>query len=212
MFSTADTIVAIATPPGRGGIGIVRLSGPDAHAIARVILASNAPLEPRRATFAKVCVGDQIIDHAVVTLFPSPHSYTGEDVVEISAHGSPVVLRSIVVAAADAGARLAGPGEFTLRAFLNSRLDLPQAEAVADLIDAVTPLQARTAFDQLEGTLTNRIAEIDNALFDLIARLEASVDFPDEGYHFVGPGELLVEFDKLLNTIALLLADGRRGR
>jgi len=212
MFSTADTIVAIATPPGRGGIGIVRLSGPDAHAIVQVLLSRSAPLIPRHATFGKICPGNHVADHAVVTLFPSPHSYTGEDVVEISAHGSPVVLREIVVAAADAGARLAEPGEFTLRAFLNGRLDLPQAEAVADLIDAVTPLQARTAFDQLEGTLTHRIAEIDKALFDLIARLEASVDFPDEGYHFIDPTQLRDALDDLLCATSSLLVEGRRGR
>src|SRR5215831_17658290 len=101
MFSVSDTIVAIATPPGRGGIGIVRLSGPEAHAIAHVLLAGNAPLEPRRATFGRICSGKQAVDHAVVTFFPLPHSYTGEDVVEISAHGSPVVLRSILIAAVD---------------------------------------------------------------------------------------------------------------
>src|SRR5205807_5381752 len=125
------------------------------------------------------------IDQVIATFFPGPRSYTGEDVVELSAHGSPVILRAIVSSAIDCGARLAEPGEFTLRAFLNGRLDLPRAEAVADLIEAVTPLQARAAFDQLEGTLTRTIGEIDRALFDLIARLEASVDFPDEGYHFL---------------------------
>src|SRR5207249_3966505 len=104
------------------------------------------------------------IDQAVVTYFPAPHSYTGDDVVELSAHGSPVVLRAIVAAALALGARLAEPGEFTLRAFLNGRIDLMQAEAVADLVDAVTPLQARTAFDQLQGTLTEVIAGIDLAL------------------------------------------------
>ena len=128
-------------------------------------------------------------DHVVLTYFVAPSSYTGEDVVEVSAHGSPVVLGSILRAAIDAGARLAEPGEFTLRAFLNQKLDLVQAEAVADLIDAVTPLQARAAFDQLEGTLTRRIAALDGDLFDLIARLEASLDFPDEGYHFIDAGE-----------------------
>ena len=127
------------------------------------------------------------IDQAIVTFFPAPASYTGDDVVEISAHGSPVVLQQIVSAAIDAGARLAAPGEFTLRAFLNGRVDLMQAEAVADLINAATPLQARAAFDQLEGTLTCAIRAIDATLFDLIARLEASVDFPEEGYHFVDP-------------------------
>lgn len=208
MFSTSDTIVAIATPPGRGGIGVVRLSGPDAPGIAAGLVAHARPLEPRRATFTRV----ETIDHVVATYFPAPHSYTGEDVVELSAHGSPVVLRAIVTAAAACGARLAEPGEFTLRAFLNGRIDLPQAEAVADLIDAVTPLQARAAFDQLQGTLTEAIAGVDAALFDLIARLEASVDFPDEGYHFIEPGALAGAIDDLRGRTARLLADGTRGR
>jgi tRNA modification GTPase len=207
MFSTSDTIVAIATPPGRGAIGIVRLSGPDAEPIARV-LTGRAGLEARRATLSKVAG----VDRAVVTLFPAPHSYTGEDVLEISAHGSPVVLHAIVEAAIAAGARLAEPGEFTLRAYLSGRLDLPQAEAVADLIDAVTPLQARAAFDQLQGTLSGRIAEHDAALFELIARLEASVDFPEEGYHFVEPRRLAGELDAQIARLDELIADGRRGR
>src|SRR4029450_632980 len=153
-----------------------------------------------------------LLDHAIITYFPAPASYTGDEVIEISAHGSPVVLTAIVDAAVDAGARLAEPGEFTLRAFVNGRIDLPQAEAVADLIDAATPLQARAAFDQLNGTLTETIAEIDRGLFDLIARLEASVDFPDEGYHFVEPGEVATAIDALSCRTALLLADARRGR
>ena len=137
----------------------------------------------------------------VATLFPAPHSYTGQDVVEISAHGSPVVLAAIVRAAIDAGARLARPGEFTLRAFLNGKRDLVQAEAVADLIAAATPLQARVAFDQLEGTLTRTIAALDAELFDLIARLEASLDFPDEGYHFVEPAEIAQRIDAVVERI-----------
>ena len=212
MFSTADTIVAIATPAGRGALGVVRLSGPDAPAIAATMRDTDAPLPPRRATLSRIHSADEVVDQAIVTFFPAPHSYTGDDVVEVSAHGSPVILKAIVSAAVSAGARLAEPGEFTLRAFLNGRVDLPQAEAVADLIDAVTPLQARAAFDQLEGTLTVRIAEIDAALFELIARLEASVDFPDEGYHFVQPSDLITELEGLLQKIATLLADGRRGR
>src|SRR6266540_3384251 len=143
MFSTEDTIVAIATPPGRGGIGVVRLSGPDAAAIARALTGRDG-FEPRHATLATVTdSGGRPIDQAVVTHFPTPHSYTGEDVVEISAHGSPVVLDAIVRAAAGAGARLANPGEFTFRAFLHGRIDLVQAEAIVELIEAVTPLQAR---------------------------------------------------------------------
>ena len=206
MLSTADPIVAIATPPGRGGIGVVRLSGASALEVSGALLP-GVRLAPRRATFARVSS-----DHVVATYFPAPRSYTGEDVVEISAHGSPVVLGQIVAAAMDAGARLAEPGEFTLRAFLNGRMDLIQAEAVADLIDAVTPLQARAAFDQLQGTLTQRMAELDRELFDLMARLEASLDFPDEGYHFIQPAEVADALRQLGARLDTLLADAQRGR
>jgi tRNA modification GTPase len=227
-FSTQDTIVAIATPPGRGGLGIVRLSGPEAHTVARALITHREALQPRYATLTRVVLpassaprtdgahdrspADEAIDHVVVTYFPAPASYTGEHVVELSAHGSPVVLRAIVSGAIERGARLAEPGEFTLRAFLNGRIDLMQAEAVNDLIEAVTPLQARVAFDQLDGTLTRAIAGIDATLFDLIARLEASVDFPEEGYHFVDPGALATAIDGLIGRTAALLGDARRGR
>jgi len=238
VFSTSDTIVAIATPPGRGGIGVVRVSGPDAERIALSLVAREMPLEPRRATLATVqaaavvCglsrieantppirlkadpteVRTSALDQVIVTYFPAPASYTGDDVVEVSAHGSPVVLKQIVAAAMAAGARLAEPGEFTLRAFLNGRLDLMQAEAVADLIEAVTPLQARAAFDQLQGTLTRAIADIDAALFDLVARLEASVDFPDEGYHFVDPPSVARAIDAVAARMQGLLDGAKRGR
>ncbi len=215
MFSTSDTIVAIATPPGRGGIGVVRVSGPEAPRITRGLIAHEPALEPRRATLTlfRVMAGARdAVDQVVATYFPAPASYTGEDVVELSAHGSPVVLRTIVAAAIASGARLAEPGEFTLRAFLNGRIDLTQAEAVGDLINAVTPLQARAAFDQLQGTLTRTINEIDAALFDLIARLEASVDFPEEGYHFVEPAALAGAVDALIERTGRLLVDARRGR
>lgn len=235
-FSTQDTIVAIATPSGRGGIGVVRIAGPDALAVSQRLITASAPLQPRHATFTKVRLNAEVrlkpdatsassipreadtparndcLDHIVATYFPGPHSYTGDDVVELSSHGSPVVLRAIVTEAIDLGARLAEPGEFTLRAFLNGRIDLPQAEAVADLIDAVTPLQARAAFDQLDGTLTRAIAEIDAALFDFIAQLEASVDFPDEGYHFVEPQTLTRDIDALIARTETLLAGAQRGR
>jgi tRNA modification GTPase len=267
MFSTSDTIVAIATPPGRGGIGVVRISGPAAHPIALGMVTHRAPLAPRYATLTRVGirrgnVDDPItssassgerdtaplpsrpggagrapapagnlahsdparsdipaptaprdaIDEVIATFFPAPASYTGDDVIEISAHGSPVVLRTIVESAVTLGARLAEPGEFTLRAYLNGRLDLMQAEAVADLVESVTPLQARAAFDQLQGTLSRTIAGIDEALFDLIARLEASIDFPDEGYHFVDPGAVAAEIDGLRDQVGALVAGGRRGR
>ena len=214
-FSVSDTIVAIATPPGQGGIGVVRLSGPDAHTIARRLISHEGALGPRRATFTTVRLKPdavETIDQAVATYFPAPHSYTGDEVVELSAHGSPVVLRAIVSSAIACGARLAEPGEFTLRAFLNGRIDLPQAEAVADLIEAVTPLQARAAFDQLEGTLTQEIGEIDSTVFDLAARLEASVDFPEEGYHFVDAEGLAAALDGLIVRTGALLAAANRGR
>jgi tRNA modification GTPase len=230
QFSTADTVTAIATPPGRGGIGIVRLSGPDAHRIGCAVAGRVEPFTPRYATLVTIRSGEpapavpgfsgtspaadvaEPIDQALVTYFQAPSSYTGEDVVEISAHGSPVVLRQILEATVRYGARVAARGEFTLRAFLNGRIDLAQAEAVADLIDAATPLQARAAFDQLNGTLTQRVAAIDRALFDLIARLEASVDFPEEGYHFVDPAEVTEAVDAVRVCIERLLRDARRGR
>ena len=212
MYSPDDTIVAIATPAGRGGIGVVRVSGPGALGIAGVISDRADALEARRATLTRIVTGGAAVDRAVLTFFPGPHSYTGEDVLEISAHGSPVLLRAIVEASMHAGARLAEPGEFTFRAYLRGRIDLVQAEAVKDLVDAVTPLQARAAFDQLEGTLTTRIAEIDAALFDMCARIEASLDFPDEGYHFVDPARASSEIDEVAGSIDELLADAKRGR
>jgi tRNA modification GTPase len=212
MFSTEDTIVAIATPPGRGGIGVVRVSGPRAAAIAQTPAHRNS-FEPRHATLTTIAGSDgSSIDRTVVTHFPAPHSYTGEDVVEISAHGSPIVLQAIVAAAIAAGARLANPGEFTFRAYLRGRIDLVQAEAVAELIEAVTPLQARVAFDQLEGTLTARLRAIDSALLDLAARLEASLDFPEEGYHFITPEEADAALGSVLASIDGVLTDAARGR
>jgi tRNA modification GTPase len=319
MFSTDDTIVAIATPPGRAGLGVIRISGPDAQPIASHLLTRRPPLHPREATLshvrdltgdgataeARTGAGDdagaltvaapdsprdedevtdvaptglagsgsddersepaqsdradgagrglrapeatavtagsaslvgreapplgepsiegggersenaqsiQAIDQVVATFFPRPHSYTGEDVVELAAHGSPILLQRIVASALRAGARLAAPGEFTLRAFLHGRVDLVQAEAVADLIDAVTPAQARQAFDQLEGTLTRAMKEIGESLFDLVVKLEASLDFPDEGYHFIVPDEVSAALAGVQAQVAALLASARQGR
>ncbi len=212
MFATDDTIVAVATPPGRGGIGVVRLSGPRAAEVACLLVRANH-LEPRHVTLTEVrdrC--GRTVDRVLATYFPRPASYTGEDVVEISGHGSPILLQQVVAAAQRVGARLAEPGEFTLRAFLNGRLDLVQAEAVGDLINAVTPLQARIAFDQLEGTATTQIGKLDAALFDLVTRLEASIDFPDEGYHFVEAGWVATETRALAERVDQALATARQGR
>jgi tRNA modification GTPase len=216
MFSSDDTIVAIATPAGRAGIGVVRLSGAHATEITARLITRRAPLLAREATLTTVRLdragSRRVADQVVATWFPAPRSYTGEDVVEISAHGSPVLLRGILDGFVAAGARLARPGEFTLRAFLNGRIDLAQAEAVADLVDAATPLQAQTAFDQLQGTLSTRIEKIDGILLDLIARLEASLDFPDEGYHFIEPSEVAARINELLVELDTVLSHEVPGR
>jgi tRNA modification GTPase len=216
MFSPDDTIVAIATPPGRGGLGVVRISGSDACQVAGRILIRDKPLQPRHATFTRVRAVDtdpqRSVDEVIATWFPAPRSYTGEHVVELSTHGSPIILQQVLKSAIGAGARLARPGEFTLRAFMHGKMDLVQAEAVADLIDAVTPLQARVAFDQLEGTLTAKITAIDARLLDLVARLEASLDFPDEGYHFIEPKAIACVVTSVIDDLDGLLKSSAHGR
>jgi tRNA modification GTPase len=175
-----DTIVAISTPPGRGGIGVVRLAGPQARAIAEPMLRLPRPLEAARALFGEITDGGEKLDEVVVTFFEKPHSYTTDDIVEISAHGSPVVLGRIIEMALARGARLAEPGEFTMRAFLNGRIDLTQAEAVRDLIESQTLYQARVAAQQLEGALSNRLQPLKQKLIELIAVMEAGIDFADD--------------------------------
>ncbi|MFL6308035.1 MAG: tRNA uridine-5-carboxymethylaminomethyl(34) synthesis GTPase MnmE [Candidatus Sulfotelmatobacter sp.] len=190
-----DTIVAIATPPGRGGIGVVRLSGARALEIAHPMLRLRHELEPGRAVFGELVDSAELrsetdeasapmqterIDEVVVTYFAKPHSYTTDDVIEISAHGSPVVLRHIVELCVASGARLAEPGEFTSRAFLNGRIDLTQAEAVRDLIESQTVYQAKVAAQQLDGSLSRRLQPIKQNLVQLIAQLEAGIDFADD--------------------------------
>jgi tRNA modification GTPase len=236
-----DTIVAIATPPGRGGIGVVRLAGPEARTIAAPMLRLKHDLEPNRAVFGELVeaelidpcgadtpvraelptdtnhegpadvsvnsghmpgdlgrrtgmspTADQRIDEVVVTYFQKPHSYTTDDIIEISAHGSPVVLHHIVELALARGARLAEPGEFTMRAFLNGRLDLAQAEAVRDLIDSQTLFQAKVAAQQLEGSLSKRLKPIKQKLIELIALLEAGIDFAEDDIS-IAPNEVILQ-------------------
>ncbi len=186
-----DTIVAIATPPGQGGIGVVRIAGPTAREIASPMLRLKHALETGRAIFGELIdlrasapasdtVANDRIDEVVVTYFAKPHSYTTDDIVEISAHGSPVVLRHIVELCLAQAARLAEPGEFTMRAFLNGRLDLTQAEAVRDLIDSQTLFQAKVAAQQLGGALSRRLQPIKQKLIELIALLEAGIDFAED--------------------------------
>ena len=197
MFSMHldDTIVAIATPPGRGGIGVVRLSGAEARDIARPMLrlAHGYDFEPGRAHFGELIepsTGERI-DEVVVTFFAKPHSYTTDDVVEISCHGSPVVLRHVVQMAMAQGARLAEPGEFTMRAFLNGRIDLTQAEAVRDLIESQTLYQAQVAARQLEGALSKRLQPTKQKLMELIAIMEAGVDFAEDDVAVIPDAQIL---------------------
>ena len=210
-----DTIVAIATPPGRGGIGIVRLAGPEAQSIAAPLLRLKQELTPARAVFGElVDPGSESskIDEVVVTYFAKPHSYTTDDIVEISAHGSPVVLRHVVELCLARGARLAEPGEFTMRAFLNGRIDLTQAEAVRDLIESQTLYQAKVAAQQLEGALSRRLQPVKQMLVELIALLEAGIDFAEDDVAVL-PGaqilQLIAEIRNPLETMAGSFAYGK---
>jgi tRNA modification GTPase len=209
-----ETIVAVATPPGRGGIGIVRLSGPEATGIAEPMLRLRNPLAHAQARFADLLDLDtqEKLDEAVVTFFAAPHSYTGEDVVEVAAHGSPVILETLVRQALVGGARLAAPGEFTQRAFLSGRIDLIQAEAVHDLIEAQTLYQARVAAQQLHGALSQRIKPIKEGLVSLIALLEAGIDFAEDDVDVLPGGEILNRIEEiraLLRPVADSFARGR---
>src|ERR1017187_8275837 len=187
-----DTIVAIATPLGRGALGMARLSGRQARTIAEHMLRLPAESDWRswHARGAELTdAHGRVIDQVVATFFQAPRSYTAEDVVEICCHGSPVVLRHAVERAVEAGARLAEPGEFTLRAFLNGRIDLPQAEAVRDLIEATTLYQARIAAQQASGSVSRRLAPIKEQLLELIALLEAGIDFAEDDVSIAPAGE-----------------------
>jgi tRNA modification GTPase len=210
-----DTIVAIATPPGRSGIGVVRLSGPSARPIAERILRLRAghAWRPWTSTLADLLDhDDQVVDHVVATFFEAPRSYTAEDLIEISCHGAPVVLRRCVERACAAGARLAEPGEFTLRAFVNGRIDLPQAEAVRDLIDSTTLYQARIAAQQTEGSVSKRIRPIKERLLELIALLEAGIDFAEDDVSVASNQELLRRLDPIEEGVTKLAATFAYGK
>jgi tRNA modification GTPase len=209
-----ETIAAISTSPGRGGIGIVRLSGSRARAIAEGMVRLSRPLKPGRARFGHVVdssTGD-VMDEVVVTFFAAPHSYTTEDIVEIAMHGSPVLLNYALERALAAGARLAQPGEFTERAFLSGRLDLTQAEAVRDLIDANTLHQARVAAQQMGGSLSRRIAPIKDQLIALIAGLEAGVDFAEDDIDTMHAQEIAARLEPVATPLRELERSFAYGR
>jgi tRNA modification GTPase len=209
---TEDTIVAIATPPGRGGIGIVRLSGQDAQRLLSSHLEVRSALMPGRARYCAIVDGGARLDEGVVTWFAAPNSYTGEDVLEVAAHGSPVILDLLVRRALEAGARLARPGEFTERAFLHGRIDLTQAEAVRDLIAAETLYQVRVAAEQLGGALSRRVAPVKEQLVALVTLLEAGIDFAEDDIDVTPDAEIRRRLDALDAALAPIAASFREGR
>jgi tRNA modification GTPase len=210
-----DSIAAVSTPPGRGGIGIVRISGPAARAIAEKILRfpRGADWRPGTAALAELVDSDgHATDQVVVTYFAGPRSYTAEDVVEISCHGSPVVLRFALERACAHGARLAEPGEFTLRAYLNGRIDLPRAEAVRDLIEATTLYQVRIAAQQAGGSVSRRLKPVKEQLLELIALLEAGIDFAEDDISVAPTGEILRRIEPVLAAVRALIGSFAYGK
>jgi tRNA modification GTPase len=214
-MTSEDTIVAISTPVGRGGLGVVRLSGTGAIEIAtHLIKLPKLPLETQRATRGVFIQEDsgRVLDQVVVTCFRAPHSYTAEDVVEISCHGATVILRHLQECCLARGARAADPGEFTMRAFLNGRIDLTQAEAVRDLIESQTLYQARVAAQQLEGSVSTRLKPHKHVLLDLIARLEAGIDFAEDDVAVIEWQEVLTRLDQISADLQKLVESYEYGR
>ena len=206
-----DTIAAVATAPGAGGIGIVRLSGADASAIARTLAAID--LQPRHAHY--VAMRDargELIDRGLALWFPAPHSFTGEDVVELQIHGAPVVLARLLARCIELGARHARAGEFSERAFLNGKIDLAQAEAIADLIAAQSDAQARAALRSLQGEFSARVNALLKSLIDARLHVEAAIDFPEEEIDFLADGQILARLDAIASSLDALLRDAERGQ
>jgi tRNA modification GTPase len=210
-MARVDTIVAAATPPGRGGIGVVRISGPKAPEIGAVIAGELPP--PRRASFVRFLDGQQQpIDAGFALFFPAPHSYTGEHVVELHGHGGVVVLDALIARALELGARRALPGEFTQRAFLNDKLDLAQAEAVADLIDAGSREAARAAMRSLQGEFSAMVQGLTEAVVELRTYVEAAIDFPEEEIDFLADSELARRIEGVRDHFEAVSQCARQGR
>lgn len=205
-----DIIAAVATPPGRGGVGIIRISGKNLQLLARVILGKLP--EPRRVEFGSF-LGEhgQVLDRGILLYFPAPHSYTGEDVVELHGHGGPVIMNLLLTRCLQLGARLAQPGEFTLRAFLNDKMDLLQAESVADLIDASTADAARCAIRSLNGEFSAAISRLVQALIELRVLVEATLDFPEEELDFLQSAQAIQQLQAIQQQLARVLAASRQG-
>lgn len=210
MSEVTDTIAAIATPPGRGGVGIVRVSGPAVAAIGHR-LSGRLP-KPRYATLTDFrSASGELIDHGLLLYFPAPHSFTGEDVIELQAHGGPVILDLLLQAVLAAGARLARPGEFSERAFLNDKLDLAQAEAIADLIDSASASAARAALRSLDGEFSRAVDRLREQLIALRLYVEGAIDFPEEEIDFLASGDIAQRLDAVRRTAQALLVVAKQG-
>ncbi|HET7756860.1 MAG TPA: tRNA modification GTPase, partial [Steroidobacteraceae bacterium] len=210
-MTRTDTIVAAATPPGRGGIGVVRVSGPKVPEIAAVMLGELPP--PRHATFARFAdAHGEPIDAGLALFFAAPRSYTGEHVLELHGHGGPLVMEALVARVVELGARRAHAGEFTQRAFLNDKLDLAQAEAIADLIDASSREAVRAAMRSLEGEFSAMVRGLTEAVIDLRTHVEAAIDFPEEEVDFLSDRELAARFGAVRAHFDAVQASARCGR
>ena len=204
-----ETIAAVATPPGRGGIGVIRLSGARAREIGEQL--AGKPFKPRFAHYCDFARDDQLLDQGLALFFPGPNSFTGEDVVELQGHGGPVILDTLMSALIEMGARQARPGEFSERAFLNDKMDLAQAEAVADLIDAGSAQAAQNALRSLQGVFSEKIEELSTQLTALRIYVEASIDFPEEEIDFLADGKVAADIDALLTQLDMVDAQARQG-
>jgi len=209
---TEDIIAAIATPPGRGSVGIIRVSGPRLDSLLRGLVGHAVPIPPRTAVLTDFCTdaGD-LIDRGLVLFFPAPHSYTGEDVVELQGHGGPVVTQLLLQRCFELGARPAEPGEFTKRAFLNNKIDLAQAESIADLIDAATAEAARCAARSLQGEFSREITALVTALIELRAQVEATLDFPEDDILLPEHAQIKRDLEKLRAKLKEVLAVSCQG-
>lgn len=207
---TNETIAAIATAPGRGGVGIIRVSGPKALPIAQHILGITP--KPRYAHYGDFCnANGDILDQGIALYFPNPHSFTGEDVLELQGHGGPVILDMLLDAVVQAGARLARPGEFSERAFLNDKLDLAQAEAIADLIEASSQQAAKQALNSLKGEFSNKIHELVEQLIHLRMYVESAIDFPEEEIDFLSDGIVEGKLNDVIDQTDAVLAQAQQG-
>lgn len=205
----ADTIAALATPPGRGGVGIIRVSGPQSGAIAEQVLGFTP--QPRKAHYCPFRRGNEVLDQGIALFFPGPNSFTGEDVLELQGHGGPILLDMILELVLSQGARTARPGEFSERAFLNDKIDLIQAEAIADLINADSRQAAKSAMASMNGLFSTEVDALVTQLIQLRMYVEAAIDFPEEEIDFLSDGHVLTELDGLLTQLNRVFTSASQG-